>query len=101
MVVDLMPAAHRQVHLTVAPVKPLPQSKRAVSKGKAVPCPTMRPHVHKVTQLASPMPEVAEVEVLPPPIAVPSQAVHAPLFAESVRSDDAHVGKEVPMSSGK
>jgi len=47
------------------------------------------------------MPEVAGVEALPPPIAGPSLAFHAPLFEEPVRSGDDHVGKEAPVSSGK
>jgi len=100
MVVDSMPAAHLQVR-TVTPVKPLTQSKRAVSKWKVVPCPAMRPYMCKVTQLMSPTSEVTNVEVLPPPITGPSWAGHAPLFAGPVRSGDDHVRQEAPMSSGE
>jgi len=87
--------------LTVAPVKPLTQSKKVVSKGKVVPHPTTQPHAHKVTRIASPMPEVADVEVPYLPITGPSQAGCAPLFEELVRSGDDHVGMEAPVPSGK
>ena len=72
-----------------------------MSKGNAVPHPTMQPCMRKVTRISSPMPEVAEIEALPPPITVPSQVVHAPLFEEPVGMGDDHVGKEPPVSSGK
>ena len=101
MVLDLVPAAHHHIRLTVAPVKPPTQTKRVTSKGKAVPCPTTRLHVCKVTWIMRPMPEVAKVEALSPPIAGPSQAGHAPLFEEPVGLGDDNVGKEAPASSGK
>ena len=47
------------------------------------------------------MPEGAEVKAPPPPITGPSQASHAPLLEEPVRSSDDNVGKEAPTSSGK
>ena len=96
-----MPAARRQVRLTVAPVNPPPPPKRAASKGKVVPRPMMWPHAHKVTRLASPTPEVAGVKVPPLPIAGPSGTGNAPLFTESVGLGDAPVRKEVPASSGE
>src|SRR5882724_10269460 len=65
IIVYLVPVAHRQVHLNVAPVKPATQPKMVASKGKAVYCPTTRSCVHKVTRIATPMLEVAEVEVPP------------------------------------
>jgi len=74
VVVDSVPAARRQVRLNLAPIKPPTQLKRAASKGKAVSHPMMQPRARKVTRLTSPTPEVAEVEVLPSPIAGPSQA---------------------------
>ena len=101
VVVDSVPAACRQVRLNVAPVKPLTQPKRAASKGKAVSHPTMRPHAHKVTRLTSPTPEVTGVEVLPSPIAGPSRVGHSPLFVDSVRSGDDHIGKGAPVFSGE
>src|SRR5882724_13499008 len=97
VVVYSVPSARRRVRLNVAPVKPPTQLKRAASKGKVVSRPTTRPHMHKVTQLASPTPEVAEVEVLPSPIAGPSQVGHPPLFVDSVRSGDDHTRKGAPM----
>ena len=96
-----MPAAHRQVRLNVAPVKPPTQPKRAASKGKAVSHPTMRLHMHKVTWLTSPTPEVTEVEVLPSPIAGPSWVGCPPLFVDLVRLGDDHTGKGAPASSGE
>ena len=100
-VVDLVPAGHRRIHLTMAPAKPPTQSKRVASKGKAVTRPTTQPHVHKVTQIASPMPEVIEVGVPPPPIAGPSQASHTPLFKDPIRLGDDDVRKEAPAPSGR
>ena len=99
MIVDSVPEARHRVRLNVALVKPLTQPKRAASKGKAISRPTMQPCLHKVTQVASPTPEVAEVEVLPPP--GPSQAGNSPLFVDLVRSGDDHIEKEAPMSSGE
>ena len=84
MVVDLVPAARHHFCLTVAPVKPPTQSKKVASKGKAIHRPTTQPHVHKVTRITSPTPEVARVEVPSPPIAGPSWAIHVPLFEEPV-----------------
>src|SRR5882724_8868465 len=85
----------------MAPVKPLTHPRGAASKGKAVPCPTTRPHVRKVTQIATPMPEVATVEAPPPPIVGPSWARCAPLFEEAEVSGDDRVEKGAPASSGK
>src|SRR5882724_3927565 len=93
MVVDAVLAAHHWVHLTVAPVKPPTQSRKVASKGKAVPCLTMRLCVFKVTQIVTPMPEVAKVGVPPPPIAGPSQMSHASLFEEAFGSGDKDVSK--------
>ena len=87
MVVDSVPTAHRGVQ-TVAPVKPPTQSRKVASKGKAVPCPTMQPHVCKVTQIVAPMPEVADVAAPHPPVAGPSRASCGPLFEDAVRSGD-------------
>src|SRR5882724_6820332 len=81
-VVDPVPAGCHHVHLTMAPAKPPTQSKRVMSKGKAVRHPTTQPCARKVTWIPSPMPEVVEVGVPPPPIAGPSQASRAPLFEE-------------------
>ena len=47
----------------------------------------------------TPMPEVAEVEVPPPPIAGPSRVSHSPLFAEEVGLGDEHIGMGAPTSS--
>jgi len=100
VVVESVPAA-RQVRLNVAPVKPPTQPKRAASKGKVVSHPMTRLCAYKVTRLASPTPEVTEGEVLPSPIAGPSRAGRPPLFVDSVRSGDDHIGKGAPMSSGE
>ena len=100
MVVDSMPSACR-VFWTMAPVKPPTQPRKVAPKGKAVPHPTMRPCVHKVTQIVTLMPEVAKAEAPPPPIAVPSQASHSPLFEEAFGLGDEQVGKGAPTSSGK
>jgi len=72
-----------------------------MSKGKAVPHPTTQPHAHKVTRIMTPMPEVDEVVIPPPPITRPSQACCSPLFAEPNGSGDEHVWKGAPMSSGE
>ena len=101
MVVDVVPATHHQVHSTVAPVEPPTQSRKVVSKGKAVSRPTMRPRAHKVTRIATPTPEVTNVATPLPPIAGPSWASHAPLFEAADRSGDEQVGKDAPTSSGK
>ena len=101
MVVDSVPAARHWVRLNVAPVEPPTQLKRTASKGKVVSHPMMRLCMCKVTQFMSSTPEVTEVEVLPPPIAGPNQAGHSPLFVDSVRSGDDHIGKEAPASSGE
>ena len=101
VVVDSLPAAHHWVRLNVAPVKPPTQPKRAASKGKATSRPTTRPRPRKVTRVASPTPEVADVEVLPPPIAGPSRVGRSPLFVDSVGSGDDHIEKGAPTSSGE
>ena len=101
VVVDLVPAARHWVRLNVAPVKPPTQPKRAASKGKAVSRPMTQLCTCKVTWLVSPTPEVAEVEVLPPPIAGPSRMGHSPLFVDLVGLGDDHIGKAAPASSGE
>src|SRR5882724_4679447 len=101
VIVDSVPAARRRVRLNVAPVKPLTQPKRAASKGKATSRSTTRPRARKVTRVASPTPEVAKVEVPPPPIAGPSRAARPPLFVDSVGSGDDHIERGAPASSGE
>ena len=101
VVVDSVPAARHRVRLNVAPVKPPTQPKRAVSKGKVTSRPTTRLRPCKFTRVASPTPEVIEVEVPPPPIAGPSRAGCSPLFVDSVGSGDDHIEKEAPVSSGE
>jgi len=93
-VVDPVPAGCRCVRLTMAPAKPLTQLKRVASKGKAVTRPTTQPRTCKVTRIASPMPEVIEVGVPPPPIAGPSQVSRAPLLEEPS-------GRVMMMSGGR
>src|SRR5882724_527826 len=85
----------------MAPVKPPTHPMKAASKGKVVPRPTMWLCAHKVTWIATPMPEVAAVEAPPPPIAGPSRVRRAPLFEEAVGSRDEQVGKVAPVSSGR
>src|SRR5882724_9642110 len=72
-----------------------------VVEGKATSHSTTRPCARKVTRVASPTPEVAEVEVPPPPIAGPSRAAHLPLFVDSVGSGDDHIERGAPASSGE
>jgi len=100
-VVDSVPAAHHGVR-TVAPVKLPTQSRKVVSKGKAVSHPTTRLRARKVTQIATPMLEVADVAAPPlPPVAGPSRASRAPLFEVADGSGNEQVEKGAPASSGK
>ena len=101
MVVDPVPAAHCHIRLTVAPVKPPTQLKKIASKMKAVPHPTTRLCVRKVTQITSPMPKVAGVEAPSPPIAGLSWESCDPLFEEPVGLGHDHVRMGAPTSSGK
>src|SRR5882724_4928425 len=93
VVVDSLPAARHRFHLNIAPVKPPTQPKRAASKGKVTSRPMTRLRPHKVPWVASPTPEVADIKVLPPPIAGPSRVGRSPLFVDSVRSGDDHIEK--------
>jgi len=67
MVVDPEPVAPHQAHQMVAPVDP-PTQPKWVTKGKAASHPMMHPQAHKVTQVASPMPEVMGVLDTTPPV---------------------------------
>ena len=61
MVVDPGLVSPHQARQTVAPVKPLTQHKWVTTKGKAVSRPATQLWAHKVTWIASPMPEVVGV----------------------------------------
>src|SRR5882724_7543041 len=100
MVVESVPMAHRGV-LTMAPVKPPTHPRKAALKGKVIPCPTTWLHAHKVTQIATPTPEVTAIEAPPPPVSGLNRVRCAPLFEEAVGSGDEQVGKVAPTSSGK
>jgi len=56
--VDSGPVAPCWIQQTVAPVRPPTQSKRVATKGKAASHPVMQPWARKVTQIASPTPEI-------------------------------------------
>ena len=99
MVVNPVPAAHHRVCLTVAPVKPLTQSKWVAAKGKAASHPTTQPQAPKVMCIVSPTPEVAEVVVLIPPVTGSSWANHPSLFEGPVVLGDEEIGKEAPTMS--
>src|SRR5882724_10398101 len=98
MAVDSVLVAPRRVHPTVAPVKTLTQSKRVATRGKASPCPMTRPWAHKVTRIASPMPEAV---ALTTPVMGPSRPDHPTLFVDPIVLGDEGIGGSAPAMSGE
>jgi len=76
--------------------------KRVAAKGKAeaVTRPVTRPGARKVTQIASPIPEIVEVAA-PKPVTGPSQGDHPALFEGSVEMGEKAVGNDAGANPGK
>src|SRR5882724_9078975 len=98
MTVDSRPISPHRVRQTVAPVRPLTQSKQTSTKGKAASHPVTRPRPRKVTRIVSPTPEVVATT---PPVAGPSRPEQVALFVDPIMSGDEGGGGSVPATSGE
>ena len=102
LVVDPVPATQHRVVLAVAPPMPatMPEQK-VTAKGKAPVCWMTRPHTHKVMQVPSPSPGVAEAPRPNPPVAGPSAALRPPLFKESILLGSGKIRPDVSIPPGE
>ena len=100
MIVDPVPVALHQAHQMVAPVDPPTQPKR-VAKGRAASHPMMHLQARKVTQIASPMPEVVGVLDLTPPVVGLSWKDCPALFEGPIMSGDEGVRGAMSATSGE
>jgi len=85
----------------VVPFKPPTQSKQVTNKGKAAPCPVTQLQVWKVTQVASPTPEVIGTVAPYSPVAGPSQQDCPDLLEDPIMLGDEGVGGGMTVTSGK
>jgi len=98
MVVESLPTTRHLIHQAMGLTKHETQLKRVTARGRGVSHLTTHPHTHKVTHILSPFPDVP---LACPPVAVPSQTTHLPLFEEPVLSGGDEVGPCVAALSGE